>query len=72
MDKYGIITGTITQQSNEACWSVERKEENGTTKQYNCIEFTDRTDFSNVQILGSAEDFNAWLNEHGSLNSVMF
>jgi hypothetical protein len=70
MRKYGYITNYDAyfqeeKTSDEVVWDFERKEENGTISNYIGIECTSRTDFTNMVIIGDADKFNAWLNEHG-------
>jgi len=70
MIKYGYIkdydkfVSENQKRNDEYVWDFERFEEDGTETNYIGIEFTFRTDFSNVEIIGSAEEFSLWMNQY--------
>tara|TARA_R110000782_G_scaffold265013_1_gene358482 strand:- start:75 stop:293 length:219 start_codon:yes stop_codon:yes gene_type:complete len=63
MDKYGIVNGEINKIKGEVHWTVDRLEQDGSLKEYKCIEFIERKDFDNIDVLGDAKGFRMWLNQ---------
>lgn len=70
MIKYGYIKdydkfkNENQKRNDEYVWSFESFDEVGVKSNYIGIEFTFRTDFSNIEVIGSAEEFSLWINQH--------
>ena len=70
MIKYGYIkdydkfVNENQKRADEYIWDFERFEEDGSKSNHIGIEFTFRTDFSNIEVVGSAKGFLLWLNQH--------
>ena len=70
MIKYGYINdydkfvSENQKRNDEYVWDFERFDEGGIESNYIGIEFTFRTDFSNIEVVGSADDFKLWVDKY--------
>lgn len=77
MIKYGYIkdynkfVGESQKMPNEYIWDFERIDDDSTEKSYTGIEFISRTDFSNIEIVGTAAEFASWVRENGPINTEL-
>lgn len=72
MIKYGYIkdynkfVSESQKMPNEYIWDFERIDDDSTERSYIGIEFTSRVDFSNIEVVGTAEEFASWVRKNGS------
>ncbi len=77
MIKYGYIkdynkfVDESQKMPNEYIWDFERIDDDSTEKSYVGIEFISRTDFSNIEIVGTAAEFASWVRENGPINTEL-
>jgi len=77
MIKYGYIkdydkfVSESQKRADEYVWGFKRIDDDSTEKSYTGIEFISRTDFSNIEVVGTAADFASWVRENGPINTEL-
>lgn len=68
--KYGYIkdVSTFNKRSDEYIWNFKRLNENNAEVDFVGIEFTAREDFSNIEVIGTAQQFSLWFKENGIID----
>lgn len=63
LKKYGYIKdeNSFTKRSDEHVWTFDRYDEGEVLSSYKGIEFSFRTDFSSIEVIGDSSEFNEWL-----------
>lgn len=71
MIKYGYIkdydkfVSENQKRADEYIWDFKRLNENNAEVDFVGIEFTAREDFSNIEVIGTAQQFSLWVRENG-------